>query len=477
MIGLQKNQPNKEGMSVSHYIKKITTQRAQSVIEELKNTKGLPFEDLLGTFCLQNHLDEDKIVRRDRIFSLKTTVNAFLTQVISADPSCQATISRVAAQAAAQGGEISVNTAGYCKARQRLPEKLLPLLACKSANDLEKRIPADLLWRKKYPRKLVDGACISMPDTVKNQEAYPQPKTQKEGLGFPLARVVAVISLATGAVLDFAIAPYAGKGTGENALIRQLLHCFESGDIFLADCYYASFFLIGALIKKGVHIAIPKHASRNCDFRKGKRLGKKDHIVEWEKPARPEWMDEETYQSHPKYLNMRETKISSSKKGHRTKSRIIVTTFLDPKDVSKDELNELYDQRWFVEICFLAIKETMQMGVLRCKTPEMIFKEIWAHLLAYNLVRKIMVDAAIKYDKEITKLSFKLSLQCIIAFIPEDVFKSGNEVIYEKMLKAITSKKVGNRPGRSEPRAVKRRPKPFPRLQKPRQHYHQQVAA
>jgi hypothetical protein len=285
-----------------------------------------------------------------------------------------------------------------------------------------------------------------------------------------------VISLATGAVRDLAIGPYSGKGTGEHGLLRQLMNVFKSGDVVLGDCYYASFFLMAMLIQIGCDVVFPIHAARNSDFRRGKRFGKKDHLVNWQKPARPEWMDEEIYKSFPTFIEVREVSIINDRPGFRSKSRTVVTTFIKHSEVSKHDLEALYDCRWFVEINLFAIKQTMRMDVLRCKTPEMIRKEIWAHLLAYNLVRKIMAQAAIIYEKIPRQLSFKLALQIIFAFRQAGIFCENDKDVYNKMLRAIAYKKVGNRPGRSEPRMVKRRPKAFPRLQKARSLYQKEAA-
>lgn len=282
---------------------------------------------------------------------------------------------------------------------------------------------------------------------------------------------MAIISLATGAILDVAVGPYSGKGTGEHGLLRQLLSAFKVGDIVLGDCYYASFFLIAQLMQMGVDAVFPIHSARDCDFRLGKRLGKKDHLVTWQKPKKPKWMDEESYNHFPETITVREVSISNNHSGFRSNPRIIVTTFLDHKDVSKTDLGSLYDCRWFVEISFLAIKQTMRMDILRCKTPAMVRKEIWAHLLAYNLVRKIMAQAAMQHHKNPRQLSFKLALQTLFAFRQAGIFSEKNGSIYNKMLQAIAYKTVGNRPGRSEPRMVKRRPKSFPRLQKSRKLY------
>jgi hypothetical protein len=227
----------------------------------------------------------------------------------------------------------------------------------------------------------------------------------------------------------------------------------------------------------GVDVAFPIHSARNHDFRRGKRLGKKDHLVQWRKPIKPEWMDETTYENFPDYITVREAAVSSDRAGFRSKSRVLVTTFLDPNAVSKKDLGELYDYRWMVEVNLRAIKETMQMGILRGKTPEIVRKEIWAHLLAYNLIRRIMAQSANCHNKKPRELSFKLALQMIEAFHQAGVFSEENKILYARLLTAIAYKTVGNRPGRREPRRVKRRPKAFPRLQMARHSYKEHRSA
>jgi len=271
------------------------------------------------------------------------------------------------------------------------------------------------------------------------------------------------------------MSPYSGKRTGEHALLRQLMHVFSPGDVALGDGYYASFFLIATLIQMGVDVVFPAHTATDCDFRKGNRLGKKDHIVQWQKPVRPRWMEPETYDKFPDSIEVREGAVRIGRKGFRTKTKILVTTFLDSDDYKKEDLATLYDCRWFVEISLCSIKDTMHMGILRAKTPEMVRKEMWAHLLAYNLVRKIMAQAAGKYDKVPRFLSFKCAMQFTSAFCQSGHLSEADQA-YEHLLRGISRKTVGNRPGRSEPRMVKRRPKAFPRLQKPRSYYHQEMA-
>jgi hypothetical protein len=293
----------------------------------------------------------------------------------------------------------------------------------------------------------------------------------KKGIGFPIARMVGVFSLSTGSLLDLAMAPWSGKGTGEHALLRQLLQVFNSGDIMIADGYYASFFLVATLMQMGVDVVTPQHAARDCNFLKGKRIGQGDHLIEWKKPARPAWMSQEEYAQFPKNITVRETRITFQRLGFRPSTMILVTTLVDPKDVTPDDLSELYSFRWFVELDLRSVKEVMRMGILRGTTPEMVRKEIWAHILAYNLVRKIMLQAAIMHHQSPRQMSFKLALQMMSAFRQAGILAGCEHALYAEFLRAIASKKTGKQKRSSQPRVVKRRPKAFPRMQEPRDSY------
>ena len=295
----------------------------------------------------------------------------------------------------------------------------------------------------------------------------------KKGVGFPLARVVGVISLVSGAVLGMAMAPWSGKGTGEHALLRQLMHIFQKGDVILGDAYYASFFLIALCLAMGVDVVFPAHGSRGKGSERGKRLGKGDYLVSWKKPQRPTWMDKETYQQFPESIEVRETKVILKRPGFQDETTTLVSTFKDSRSVNAEDLKQLYRYRWFIEVDFRSIKTIMQMDVLRGKTPEMVRKEIWAHLLAYNLVRKEMLQAAIKYNRNPREMSFKVALQMMGAFLQAGVLSPDNHEVYERFQKAIVSKKIGGQKRLPEPRVIKRRPKAFPRLQKPRHLYRQ----
>lgn len=271
------------------------------------------------------------------------------------------------------------------------------------------------------------------------------------------------------------MAQWSGKGTGEHALLRQLLQVFESGDIMIADGYYASFFLIATLMQMGVDVVTPQHASRDCNFLKGKQIGRGDHLIKWEKPAKPSWMSPDEYAQFPKNITVRETRITCERPGYRSKTMILVSTLVDAKDVTPEDLCQLYAFRWFVELDLRSVKEVMRMGILRGKTPKIVRKEIWAHILAYNLVRKVMLQAAVRHDQNPRQMSFKLALQMISAFRQAGILSDNRKELYNSLIKAIASKKIGKQKRPGQPRVVKRRPKPFPRMQKPRAVYQQML--
>lgn len=325
-------------------------------------------------------------------------------------------------------------------------------------------------WRLfDFRPKLIDGMVVTMPDTDRNQEIFPQTSQQKEGIGFPIARMVGVICLSTGALLDCAIGPYKGKKTGEFALLRELYGQFEVGDLIIGDRYYASYFFMAYLIKIGAHGLFRSHGGRKVDFRRGKRLGKKEHLVKLRRPIKPEWMEDQDYEELPESICIREVKVGGI---------ILVTTILDEK-ISRNELKKGYDFRWNVELDLRNIKTTMKMEMLRCKSPEMVRKEIWMHFLGYNLVRTIMTETAKKYDLLPRTISFKGTLQAMNAFrLPiRNADEKKVATFYDELLKFAASNKVGDRPGRIEPRAVKRRPKPYPRLKEPRHVARQRLLA
>lgn len=342
-------------------------------------------------------------------------------------------------------------------------------LVRQTAHEIEEHAADEWLWKGRRV-VMVDGTTVSMPDTPENQKAFPQMKARKPGLGFPLVRLVAIITLATGVARDLAWGPYSGKETGETALFRMLWDGLQAGEIVLGDRFFASFFGIAGLSQRNVDVLFRMHQRRKFDFRRGRCLGVEDHVVAWVKPKRPKWMYEATYQRIADTLEVRELRVKVSRPGYRVVDLVVVTTMLDASVYTKEDVADLFLQRWNIELDLRSIKDVLNMDILRCKTPEMVEKEIWMHLLAYNLIRGVMARAGAVHGVPPRLLSFKGTLQTMAAFGDALHFASPQVclVLLERMLAAIASHRVGDRSGRTEPRAVKRRPKPHRYLTEPR---------
>jgi hypothetical protein len=432
-------------------------------------------ELILGRVLTAEHLAE-AVARGagrtcDRVFTPLVTLATFLAQVSSDDHSCRAAVARLKAWRAARGlPACSLATGGYCKARQRLPEPLLPRLVRDTADRLQGAAPVGWLWHDRRV-VIVDGSSVSMPDTPQNQAEYPQHFRQKRGCGFPLARVVVLLSLATGAALDLAMARWTGKLTGENALLRGLRGRLRPGDVLLADSYYCSYQEVAALRAAGVDVVMRQHGGRKTDFRRGQRLGREDHLVRWERGRiRRPWMGLPEFRRLPRELELRELRVRVEKPGFRTRSFVVVTSLTDPEAFPPAELAAVYRQRWHAELDLRSLKLLMSMDVLRCKTPDMVRKEVFAHLLVYNLVRGAMAEAAAVHGVSPRRLSFQGARQVLEGFRPELAAAppSRGEPLRAAAWEAIAGERVGDRPDRVEPRARKRREKMYPRLQVPR---------
>jgi hypothetical protein len=439
-------------------------------VKSLHESDVLPFYEILDAKMVKAALAEEGVSFSERLYTPLVTLCVFLSQVLDPDHSCRAAVARLIVWLSINGRKpCAPDTGSYCDARHRLPVGVVKNLVHRTAQEIENGAPEGWLWKGR-PVTLVDGTTASMPDTPENQRAFPQSRSQGVGLGFPLVRIVALISLATGVARDLALGPYRGKETGETALFRALWDRLQAGEIVLGDRYFASFFGIAGLAQRGVDGLFRMHQRRKIDFRRGRRVGVLDHVVAWTKPARPEWMDEETYAQMPDELRVRELRVSVEQPGFRVDELVLVTTMLDGEAYTKEELADLFLQRWNIELDLRSIKDVLQMDVLRCKTPEMVEKEIWMHLLAYNLIRGVMAQAAKDHDKQPRDLSFKGALQTMTAF--QDILRRATpgerEVLMATMLKAIASHRVRDRFGRVEPRANKRRPKPQRYLNEPR---------
>jgi hypothetical protein len=276
--------------------------------------------------------------------------------------------------------------------------------------------------------------------------------------------------LATAAVCDLAVGPYGGKETGENALLRQILGTFDKDDVVVFDRYYCSFMMLALLSQRGLHVCARLHQRRHSDFRRGRRLGPADHLITWTRPQKPVWMSQEQYNRIPETLTLREVKFHVTVPGRRTRTITIVTTLMDPKAYSRQDLAELYGFRWNVELDIRHIKQALHLDHVRCKTPEMVRRELWVTLLAYNLIRKVIATSAIIHGKQPRHLGFTLACQSILASWM--LFSTGScrdcRAMYTMLLAHIAANEVANRPGRIEPRVLKRRRHRYPLMQRPR---------
>jgi hypothetical protein len=453
--------------------------RFDLVRRSLLQAPGLPFADALPAEQIQHAFDAEGVDFGDddekAVYTPPVTLWAMLSQMLftAEQRSCLAAVVRVAALYALLGREVcSTNTGAYCRARAKVPEGVVRRLTLHVARDCEAQVPAAWRWKGRNVR-LVDGTTFSMPDTAENQAEYPQSTAQAEGLGFPIMRAVALCSLATGMVMALACGPYAGKETGETALLRTLFDALSPGDIVLGDRYFGGWFMLALLRASGVDFVSRLHQLRKADFQRGRRLGKGDHVVSWPKPARPEWMDQETYDRLPQQLEVREVLVTVDVPGFRAESLVVVTSLLDPKAYSRDDLATLYRRRWVVELHIRDIKSAMRLDVLRCKAPAMVRQELWTGLLAYNLIRQSMLQSAHEAERQPDELSFTATVQMLAnswllaAVVVDGICDAAEPLVTLRVIHG-GSHRVGDRPDRVEPRAVKRRPKPHALLTKPR---------
>ena len=390
------------------------------------------------------------------------TLRLFVGQVLLADRACQDVVGRRLSERIAQGqSESALTTGSYCDARSRLPLAMPVTLGSALSAQLEAMAPAHWRWQGRSV-KLFDGTIVSMPDTASNQQAYPQSHEQKPGLGFPIARIGALIGLASGAMLGYQVVACEGKSTGEQTLLGNLLDHLNAGDVLLADALLATKWIIEGAVRRRADVVMAQHGKRITDFTRGRRLGKNDHIVQWPRPPKPKTMSAEQYARYPEFITMREVEVNR---------RILVATLLDPKIVAPGALASLYKMRWNIEVDFRTIEATLEMDVLRCKSQPMIEREIAVYFLAYNLVRWAMAKAALLADVLPRVLSFTAAKRLLSAFADQLRRTSGDEMrtLIATVTTCIATLRLPHRPDRVEPRAKKRRPKNLPLLTVPRQ--------
>ena len=344
--------------------------------------EGLPFADVLTEARIRAALDDHGVQYRDRVFGPVTTLWGFLSQVLSEDHSCRDTVSRIIAHRVASGqAACSPNTASYCNARGRLPTGVLSTLTRQTAEELQAAAAPEWKWNGRDVF-VADGSHVSMPDTPENQASYPQPVVQQPGIGFPMARLAVLLSLATGACHDLAIAPMRARGPARRLCCdRCMTRCRPATWSWPTPC--------STTISSPANCA--SHGIELVAQVQAQRVGSRTvesrpdgDIILWQRPNKPRGMTGEQYRGYPKSLLMRQVSVDARDQENRAEQFDVITTILDAS-IDGGQIGDLYKRRWEGEVDLRSIKSVMQMDVLRCKTPEMVRKEIWAHLLAYNL--------------------------------------------------------------------------------------------
>lgn len=448
----------------------------QQVTAAFLSGAGLPFAEILSAERIERvFAQHGGLFGEQGIYGTALTVWAFLSQVLrdGKEASCQSAVARVVSYCQQQGLDAPTNDTGnYCDARAKLPEAALRALSGEVAQELEQAADRRWLWKGQHHAKLIDGCTFTMPDTPANQARYPQQSAQQPGVGLPIARVVVILSLATACVLDLALGPYQGKETGETALLRTLLKSLAAGDIAVMDRYYCSFMLLALLLQQGTHTCARKHQLRHSDFRRGQRLGRHDHLIVWTRPQRPEWMDAATYAQIPETLELREIRYQIVEPGRRTQQVEIITTLVDAEEYTVEDIAELYGFRWNAELDIRSIKSNLNLSHVRCKSPAMVRREVWTTLLGYNLLRTTAASAALLHGQAPRQISFTGTCQYVLASwmqLSGGLIEAVQLAAYwQQMLQQIAACQVGNRPGRLEPRVLKRRRHGYPLMQRPR---------
>lgn len=444
----------------------------RSRVHYARQCGDLYFASLISKETIESVFGEaTSILGSARIYDTSVTLWVFLSQVMSIHHGCVSAVAKLITYRVAKGQRAcSSKTGAYCIARDQLDEDSMHALVKASGEAIETKCPDSWLWLG-HQVITADGATVTMADTPENQAAYPQLSSQAVGCGFPIVRMVVLFALSSGVVLDMALGRYKGKLTHEVSLFRQIDQIIGENDVFLADRAYAGWFEMARVMQRGGHVVVRKHQIRKSDFRTGIRYGKDDHSIELVKPPRPTWMDQEEYETYPEFIMIREIKIRVANKGFRTREIIVHTSLWDDIDYTKEDIAALFRRRWQAELNLRSLKTIMQMDHLRCKEPHRVRNEIRAHMLAYNLVRGVMAEAAIEGDVQPWQISFKATLTTISDMLPVLGLISNPDELCNVLLKCCLGHVVGNRPDRYEPRVLKRRQKNYKLMQKPRREY------
>ncbi len=443
------------------------------IADSFLHDPGLPFASVLDAEAIRRVFQEEEaLFGQEDIFSTQVVLWAFLAQALrdGKGVACASAVADIATYLLQTGQQPpSGNTGDYCRARAKLKRTALQRLVRESAGQLEQTIDRAWLWKGLHA-KLVDGFTFTMPDTPENQKAFPQIAEQPPGVGFPIARACVVLSLATACVCDLAVGPCEGKETSESALLRGLLETLDQDDVVVFDRFYCSFLMLVLLSLRGVQVCARLHHRRPIDFRRGRRLGPGDPLITWTRPKKPAWMAQEQYDQIPETLTLREVQFQVTVPGCRVETLTVITTLTDPQKYSRQDIANLYGFRWHAELDIRQIKQTLHLDHVRCKTPAMVRRELWVTLLAYNLIRKVIATAAAVHHKPPRHLGFTLACQCLLAswMLLATGACQDSQALYHLLLARLAAHEVANRPGRIEPRVLKRRRHRYPLMQRPR---------
>ena len=402
---------------------------------------------------------------RNRRWNLRLVFWTFLWQVAQAGASCREAIRQ--AQARCKNAARPTPPAAdspYCQARGALPIERLQEIHDGLCAEADLAVAAKDLWCG-HRVLIADGSSVTAPDTAANQKAYPQQSVQKAGCGFPIIRLVALLSLTTGMLTAWATGSWSQHELG---LLQTLWDCLRVGDVLMADRGFCNWVLLAQCLERGVQAVFRVKGTRRRDFRQGKRLSRHERLVQWRKPPqRARTVDAKTWALLPEVLNLRLVRCRLTLPGFRTRQVILVTTLLDSAKYPPEALSKLYFQRWSMELTLRNIKITLQMDQLSCKNPQNLEREIRIHFLVHNLVRRLMLEATRRHRVPLERVSFAGSLGAVRRYgeaLLQVHPKRQRQKLMQELLAVLASDLVPDRPGRREPRALKRRPKPYPRL-------------
>jgi hypothetical protein len=426
--------------------------------------------DLLPAPLLSS--EEEGPNSRERIYTLQLTFECFLWQLLNPKTSCREVVRQVQALFQLhEQGPVQDGDSGYVQARLRLPRERFEQALSATAQNADRRVrPLGQLQGR--PVKVADGSTTQMPDTAQNQRRYPQPPSQKPGCGFPVLKFVVLFSLASGALLNVFLGSLHHH---DLRLLRGLWDQLKKGDILLGDRAYGEYTTLAGLPSQGVDVVARLHHRRKVDFRKARRLGKNDGLFVLTKGCQQsEILSAAQWALLPAQITVRIIRFTTTIRGFRSRRVTLVTTLLNPKLYPAQDLVALYARRWRLELCLRDLKTTMGMEVLRCKTPDMAEKELLAYLVAHNLIRCVMAEAVARDPGDLERVSFKGSVDALRQYSAAIAQARNRKIrcqLWEDLLGNLVRDLVRKRPQRTEPRAVKRRPKPYPLLNQPRRRF------